>query len=247
MDLLNKELSGPAYNNICLSNDHIDIISLETLWKYDDNNIKVEACEFDKELIFSYVDNGYIRCFNIKSLYNLIINGIYNDPYTNKPFDESIIDKINKKVKLLMDSGVSFDDTLELTAEQNINLKITEIFFKYDKFGLYLDINIFKSFTKIDINKIYNEGRKIWKAFKEDNSLLAHKIIPNLIGFNENLSDIDDLESLRIILLNEFDRFISSGIDDTSKKLGGYIVIGAMCYVNDTIKDTYTMILDGIN
>lgn len=243
LDIKNAELSGPAFYNICIASDQIDIISLETLWKLNEKNERIDACEFDKKLLFSFEDNKHTRCLNIKSLYGMIKKGIYNNPFTNEPLKQEILNRINQKIKLLEDHGISLTNNQIVTKDQNLTLKITDVFSKYDNFGLFLDVKWFTSFSIKNLKSIFNEGNKMWTAFKEDNIIVAKNINPQLDGFDSNIDEIKDIYQMQMILLDQFDKFISSGINDVSKKMGGYVVIGALCYVSKEIKSIYNMFI----
>jgi len=244
-DILLKELSGPAYKNLCLSSDPIDILSQEQLW-IEKNNERIEKCDFDKRLIFSYRDNEFIRCFNIQSLLEQFEHNIFNDPFTQKQFSDEIIQNIRKKEKLLKEMNINIVNEKEikfLTPEQNMKNRVTSVFQLYDRLGLYLKVEWFHNLTKDQVIKIYHEAVNMWESFKNANKIAAPRILKDHEVFKYKYSsDVDDIK-IRMILLDIFEKFASSGEDVGAKTMGAQIILGAFVFVSQEVKNAYPNIL----
>jgi hypothetical protein len=233
-----SKLSGPCYNNICLSHNNIDIISREIIW-YERNNKKYNKCEFDKILIFSYYDKNKIWCFNILSLMKSLDNNYKINPFTNKPFSKKILNKIKKKIDFLKKINYKFEEEEINIIDKHILYK-NEVLKNFDILGLFIDIKWFNDLNILNLKNLYNELRSIWNAQKHYYQDYK-KIIPNNLVF-EDIRDLNRIE-LEEKVLGKFDSFISLGINEKFRKLGGYIVLGAFSYVSKDVKEIYNNII----
>lgn len=233
------KLSGPAYIDICVSHDDVDIISLETLWKYDGNGNKIDACEFDKKLVFSYVDDrGFIRCFNIKSLKEILDRGTIIDPITGEKFREDIINNIIEKIKILEDNNLIKYEKLIMLPIDELKCKITRVFKLFDELDIWMEINWFLDLTIDQTIKIYEEIHNMWNAFSEDNPDVAKNVLNGKTPFNNVIRSNDIIET-KNKLLDIFECFVVSGIYKHYKLTGAIIVIGGFAYVSLPVKEKF--------
>lgn len=238
----NIELSGPAYIDICLSHDNVDIISLEKLWIKNDKGEKIPKCEFDRRLIFSYEDNGIIRCFNIKSLYHLFKNKIYKDPFTNKAMNPELIDRINKKIEYIQSVGISLEyKKKKISKSKEVELKVVDAFKKFDSLGFYMRTEWFTDLDIQQLKKIYMEGKGIWSTFVSTNPDAAAQILPHgTTAFNDNnAKSVSNKIHLQNIVIDEFHKLLFSGINENAMRLGAYILVGIFAYVSSAVKEVY--------
>jgi hypothetical protein len=235
-----SKISGPCYKNILLSNNNIDIISREKLWCIK-NKKKISNCEFDKLLIFSFKNKNKnkIWCFNIISLKESIENNYKINPFTNKPFSKKILNKINKKINFLKKINYKFEKEELNIKDKHILLK-NEVFKKFDIMGLFLDIKWFDNLNIFQLNNLYYELKSIWNAQKMYYNDYK-KIIPEDIIFK----DVRNLDRLKLEdkILEKFDNFVTLGINENFRKMGGYIVIGAFSYISKEVKDIYNNVV----
>ncbi len=238
----NAKLSGPAFNNICLSHDPIDIVSLEVLWE-EENGTRVDKCEFDKALVFSYTDGELIRCLNIRTLYSMFKNDLYLDPFTNRPLCSKVIKRAKDKIAYLTNKGVPMEvkDEFQLTKEKELDLRILEVFQKFTQLGFFLENGWLLELDVESLQKIYVEGTSIWQAFVQDNYGLSRTILPVGTVFKSyiDVKQIQDIFHLRTMIINEFDKLVSSSESESAQKMGAYIAIGIFAYVSQTVKAIY--------
>ena len=241
------KISGPAYNNLCLIDNDKDILSHELILVIKNNN-KIPACEFDRFLLFSYKTKfNNIKGFNILSLKDMFNNDIYIDPFTNEQMDQTLINKINNKINFL--EKINYKSLLtenKLTNEDIHRMKINEILKKFDILGLFIDIRWFDKLDNNQIRTLYNEMQSMWQAFKSDNPNDSIYIMDDSFAFKvtkSTLNNTNDKNKLQEYIILEFDKLISSGLNDIAKKMGGYIAIGALIYVLPEVKSIYNDII----
>tara|TARA_A100001015_G_scaffold309202_1_gene408182 strand:+ start:2243 stop:3169 length:927 start_codon:yes stop_codon:yes gene_type:complete len=238
-----SKISGPGYDNIQLIDNDRDILSHELLWIIK-NNKKIPVCEFDRILLFSYKNKfGSIKGFNILSLKDMFNNNIYIDPYTNESMDKNLIDKINYKIKFLEKINYKHTNTETiLTNQDKHKMRINEVFKKFDILGLFIDIRWFDKLDNNQIKLLYRETKSIWEAYKSDNPYDSKFIMDDTQSFKitkSTLYNTNDKIKLEQYIITEFDKLISNGQNDIAKKMGGYIVIGALAYVLPEVKLIY--------
>lgn len=234
-----QKVSGPAYNNICISHDDIDSISLETLWKYNDKGEKVDACEFDKKLIFSYRDeNGFVRCFNIKSLKEILDSGTIINPITGTEFDDEVLSNMKEKIRILEENNLLTYDRIILSPTDELNCRITKVFQLFDKLDIFMETKWFIELDLTQVIRIYEETRNMWKAFTTDNPTMSNNILNGKNPFNGMTRSMDIIDA-KNKLLDVFEGFVTNGTNEQSKLTGAIIVIGGFAYVSEPVKDKF--------
>ena len=239
-------ISGPAYTNICVSHDDVDPISLETLWKYDEHGDKIDMCEFDKKLVFSYRDKrGFIRCFNIKSLKEILDRDSKIDPISGEEFETDIFENMKEKIKILEDNNLLRYDKIMLTPNDELKFKITKVLKLYDELDIWIDAEWVEKLTMDDTRRIYNEIKNMWDAFSTDNSNLANDVLNGKDPFVRMNNSMDLIKS-KNALLDVFENFVINGINKQSKLTGAIIVIGGFAYVSKDVKERFKEMIEFI-
>lgn len=174
-DVLMKEiisLVGPVYEDLRLSEDQCDPITLEKYWD-DETGERIVSKEIEKIFLFSYYDlNGKIRCLNIKTIKTLIDIDDLVHPVTFEPIPENDIERAKKLIELFSNKTVLFDE-VQIDIPKNITVKnrITKLFSQYHGDSINFDENWLLSINESeDFKQIIKKTREIFM----NNQYLVH-------------------------------------------------------------------------
>lgn len=227
-------LHGPARLNRKICNNSTDFITMEP----------IESINYHQFL--SYTDNdGFIYGFDIVSLYNLYLknNKDLQNPYNRKIFPESIIKtiktilRLSKILKIYIKLDIE-DDMQLVSTEKAIELRCLTLFQTIDSLGNYSNPQWFLSLDKNQIIKFICELIDIWNFRAQLSPEIKRNICPPIgdpfrtlsvqyIQYIEN-----NINNLRKTILEILEKLINNGIDNDSKSLGAYYVLGALTLVN---------------
>ena len=219
---------GPAYLRRNISVNDSDF--------YTCDNIN----DIPDDYFFSYKDDdNFIYSYDIRSFRELIYNKSLN-PYTNCEIPDRILDLFNQRIKqmaILKINIEEYKDEIELTEEQKFNQKVLEIFQKINKLGHYSHLEWFTGLSSKRLKIWYKEAEDIFNYRAQLSELDKKKIVPNGKAFKMRVSDfykIPDLnkKKLQLLVLNEIDLLISSGISDSDKYTGSLYVLTAFTIVS---------------
>ena len=231
---------GPAFKNKKICTNNTDCITMDSI--YD-----IEYPQF-----FSYKDvDGLIYGFDISSLYNLILkknankkilnNGV--NPYNRNEIPSEVINKIKMIIKLSkilkINVSVDYDNGLgKITNEKNVEMRALTLFQTIDSLGNYSSPNWFLSLSNLQLVKFIRELNDIWNYRAQLPYEVKKNICPPLGEpfRNINLASItlNDNLTIKQMILDIIEKFVNTGVDNDSKSLGAYYVLGALTLVNDS-------------
>jgi len=190
---------------------------------------------------FSFEDNGFIYGFDAKSLHNLIIkNKIPTNPYNRKILDNNVIQKFNKFLRygklLKKNTVVSLkDSTSSLSINKRIELNAHGIFQKIDSHGHITDANWFLSLEKPQLIKLIRELADIWNYRASLTSQVKVAICPPhgnpFSGINIHHLNNQNIQTLKMSILNIFDNLISKSPERNNQSLGAFYILGSLTLV----------------
>jgi hypothetical protein len=194
--------------------------------------------------IFCFKDNdGFTYGFHVKSFHNLILkNNEPANPYNRKIITKSTITKFNRFIKYGKKLGRKFeleikDEICELSKQKQLELRTHTIFHKIDEFGHITDTSWFLSLNRSQLKKLLLELIDIWN-YRASLSLQAKISIcpPNGNPFNTvNVNQFSsfDLEKMQEKILKIFNKLLTRGVDQNSKALGAFYILGSITLVNN--------------
>jgi hypothetical protein len=228
-----NKFHGPAFMNRNLCTNTSDFLTIE----------EMHTLPFSQ--FFSYRDvDDFVYGFDIISLYNLIIKSGKNvkNPYNRNNIPNDVIQNIRHLIRLSKILKIHIDVDIQdvnndISAQKSIELKILDIFQNIDSLGNYSDPAWFLSLNRNQILKFIRELHDIWDYRAQLAPDVKRKICPpNGDPFrNINVSHIlneSNIDNIRKIVYPLLDKFVNSGIDNDSKSLGAYYVLGALTLVN---------------
>ena len=220
--------------------------------------LKRELCTNDRDFLtddsikdlvhtqfFSYKDeDNFIYGFDIISLHNLILKSGINvkNPYNRNIIPTSVITNMRHLIRLsrLLHIKVEVDikdESDNITPQQNMELRVLDLFQNINGLGNYSDSVWFMSLTRALLIKFLRELMDIWNYRAQLSNEIKRQICPphgepfRLISFNYISCEIN-IDKIRITILNVLEKLVNTGIDRDSKSLGAYYVLGALTLVN---------------
>jgi hypothetical protein len=236
---------GPAVNKRKLCNNVSDFLSLDDI-------DKIPYSQF-----FSYKDNdGFIYGFNIKSFYNLLKNDNEpKNPYNREAIHQDIktqfikLLKYGKLLKEILIVNINHDLN-KLSITQQISLKANRIFQKIDSFGHITDTNWFLG---LDVGKLIMLIRELVDIWDYRASLSQQtKILicpPNgnpFFGLNLSSLATQNIQTIKMNLLNIFDKMINSSPDQNNQSLGAFYILGALTLVNNQAAESMPWLYESV-
>lgn len=234
--LINKinTCKGPALFNRVKCVNETDFLTLEKI---------SDICY---EQFISYKDkSGFIYGFNISSIYNLYKQKKVCNPYNRSKFPEDLklkVKQIYKIGKLLnMPSNIDFNNVEEdISHEKKIKFKTIDLFNQIDQHGFITNIEWFLNLNRIKLCKLIKEIMDVWNYRLQIPIVQKMKICPMVNpfdGFRQQLYINKPFHILQNKILKILKNFITMGVDDESKRLGCYYVLGSLTLVSVSAAD----------
>jgi hypothetical protein len=230
-----KYFHGPASMNrkICTNKD--DFITLEP----------VEEINFHQFLSYKDTD-GFIYGFDIISLHNLFLKSksieCVRNPYNRNLIPEAVIKTIKSIIRLgkilKIQIKLHYDDeTQNISMEKLLELRALQLFQNIDALGNYSNSQWFLSLNRNQIIKFVRELNDIWNYRAQLSYEVKRNICPPFgdpfrsLNF-QYLHNEYELFNVKKNVLEIMEKFVNSGINNDSKSLGAYYVLGALTLVN---------------
>jgi hypothetical protein len=190
---------------------------------------------------FSYKEQNYIYCFDIRSFELLLEKYKSINPYTRNIISDTTKQNCYKIIKYLKKNNLFNNYELDiLTEEQEITQNIIKIFQKIDSFGYNTDILWFSNLSYDSLYKLWFYLEDIWKfranlSIEQKNNIINNSINPFNMYYkiknknkNKTISKID----LQYYILDDFNIFLSSGKNKEYSNIGCLYVLTALSMVS---------------
>tara|TARA_B100001063_G_scaffold246888_1_gene288334 strand:+ start:1399 stop:2487 length:1089 start_codon:yes stop_codon:yes gene_type:complete len=256
-----KELYKRVYNYLKLSYSATIIQSyfrgyIRRFWmKIKLNNYKIKDAvndtdffslvslkEFKKQDLIFINDEGFIYCFYVKSLYNLFKKSKKPlNPYNRKPFTQKTISNLKNLISISKLLGEEIDLEIKnnldsMNEEAKLKQLVLSIFEKIDNLGHITSPTWFLNLSRGRLIKFYRELLDIWEYRSqipiETKKKIIHPHGKPFLGYNYTRFSTYNLLKLKKIILTIINDFLTCGIDEASKSLGAFYVLGALTIVS---------------
>jgi len=193
--------------------------------------------EIPSNMFFSYFDNnnGFWYGFDIRSLSGLMEQAVPLNPYTRTIIPPKIVDRFNDYCDNLKDSGVELKfGKPKLSKTQKMLDRMLCVFQKIDMLGNYTDYNWFRMLKPSKLRSLYLQMQDIW-VYRSNMTLTDRKrIVKSGVVFHLNKNALlkKSLEQLRYLILDDFDRMVTEGIDHSEKVLGAMQILTGLVQVS---------------
>jgi hypothetical protein len=227
---------GPALLKRSLCTNETDFFTMDELTELPNNQF------------FSYQDiDGFVYGFDIVSLYNLIKKNERSvqlqNPYNRNAIPVHALNNLKTLIRLskILKTPVSLeivDIVSTINGEKPVETRIFELFQNIDALGNYSCSEWFTSLNRHMLVRFMRELLEIWNYRAQITNETKYAICPpNGDPFrNFNINNVylePEIDNIRKMILNVLEKFINHGIDDSSKSLGAYYVLGALTLVNE--------------
>lgn len=226
------KLHGPALKNreLCVNNqDFLTFTELKTIPYYQFYSFK------DKD--------NFVYGFDLCSIYNMIKDGEYvKNPYNRNDLPKDILKslkkiiKISKKIKLPLNIKLE-DDSDKLSYKKKTELRALNVFQKFDSMGFITDSNWLMNLSRNRCIRYIRELDDVWNYRAQINTETKNSILPpygrlfNNINLNNIFSTKTELY-IKNFILDIIEKLITSGINESSRSLGGFYALGTLTIVS---------------
>jgi hypothetical protein len=218
-----RKMFGPGLYNKCVNIEDVYTFELKT--------------DIDINYFFSYMEDNSIYWFDIITFIKLIHFSSYN-PYTRKQISINIINNAKYKIKYLERHGYAIINiTDKLTDKQIIKQRMITVFHKYDELSHYTNHEWFEKLTFPQLKTLYKFAKDIWNYRASLTTYQKNRIVLNGIAFNYSIQyihnmNISQFQELRNILLCEYDRFVTEGVNIVERRLGSLLMLTALVMIS---------------
>jgi hypothetical protein len=206
----------------------------------------VEEINFHQFLSYKDTD-GFIYGFDIISLHNLFLKSkdieSVRNPYNRNLIPEAVIKTIKSLLRISRILKIKIylhyeDDTQNLSLEKVLELRALQLFQHIDALGNYSNYQWFLSLNRSQIVKFVKELNDIWNYRAQLSNEIKRNICPpNGDPFRnvsiQYLNTEVQLFNVKKLVLELMEKFVNSGINNDSKSLGAYYILGALTLVNN--------------
>jgi len=225
---------GPAYLKRNLCTNACDFLTFD------------EVKDIPLEQFFSYKDeDGLIYGFDLLSLNNLLFKttGPIKNPFTTKLIPKYIIDDFKSlirisrvlKINILTEIRNVWEDVSD---KKTVELRALSLFQAIDALGNYSNCQWFLELNRNELIKFLRELIDIWNYRAPLTQQTKREICPpngnpfhNLPSLHV-LNTMQNVDDIKRSILTCLEKLVNTGINEGSKGLGAFYVLGALTLAN---------------
>jgi hypothetical protein len=208
------------------------------------NTVEITSFDdiFDIPSVYYYLFNDSLSNksfgFDIRSLLAILKSDYPSCPYTFRNYTDYEKNSIWNYAKILSRNGVVLEfDKLELNKEQELEMRMKDVFHKINMLDNYSSHLWFKNLDIKELASLYSKLEDIWNYRVGMDTVEKMRILQTNNGnaFMMSINTIKHIKSkiqLQEILLNEIDRFITEGINRDERKLGAMLMLTGLVEVS---------------
>ena len=174
--------------------------------------------------------------YDIRTLVEIINSEYKSCPYTFRPFTNIEIETITHHTNKLTKYGVNISiEKQKLSPEEEVEMKMKDVFHQINMLDNYTNHTWFKNLNLYQLMELYIKAQDIWVYRSEIPLEGKKKIVKNGIAFDIPIPIIKTFKTkirLQNIILDEFNRFTTEGVDRDEKKLGAILVLTGLVEVS---------------
>jgi hypothetical protein len=238
---------GPAYYNRPISTNDVDFFSTESV------------SDISGYMFFSYCDEDkHVYSFDIRSIYTLIqrarVHGeMPTNPFTRAPIHGIVVRKVNSLVKWLTDRHINVEwaPLSPPTPEQQIRMKVVDLFTKIDELNYYSSPDWMLSLDLPGQKRLYKELHALWTHRAGLSIQQKQLIVPNFVSrlFRYAPWALFDqtTESMMRLNMGVMRMLISSAEDRNDRILGAMYVVSALTLVHPQARLAYPWLYESVS
>jgi len=207
---------------------------------YNDTDILTFTSKYDIESKYFYVFSDTITnkqfAYDIRTLFEIINSNYSSCPYTMRKFTDDEKNKITEYCTLLTEKNIIVKiEKPVLSEKEEIEMKMKDLFHKINMLDNYTDYTWFKNLGLSQLINLYIYSEDIWNYRSNMTADAKKRIVHGGVVFNIPLQIIKNQKSvtkMRTILLTDFMKCITEGVDINEKKLGAILILTALVEVS---------------
>ena len=211
----------------------------------NDTDILTFTCKYEIPEKYFYIFNDNINnkkyAYDIRTLYQIIESEYPSCPYTFRTFTNEEKDTIIEYKNKLSQKGIDVDiPKVVLTIEEETEMKIKDVFYQINMLDNYTNPSWFKKLELYQLMELYVRTEDIWNYRSSMDMESKKRIVNNGTAFNIPVPIIKTLKSkikLQNIILNDYIRLITEGINREEKKLGAILILTGLVEVSIDASD----------
>ena len=174
--------------------------------------------------------------YDIRTLIEILYSDNPSCPYTFRQFTDEEKNKIYEYKIYLEWKNIDLTiEKVKMSEQEETDMKIKDVFYKINMLDNYTNPQWFKNLTLPQLIDLYVRLEDIW-CYRTAMPMEARRnILYNGIAFNAPLYIIKLQKSLlkmQNIILDEFLRFVTEGINRDEKKLGAILILSGLVEVS---------------
>ena len=236
-----EKLHGPAFYNRTLCNNNDDFVTCQNI-----SDIKYNQ-------FISFVDSdNFIYGFDVSSLYHLYIRSETNNmknPYNRNLISNNVIHDLKRMIKISKLLKIPIITSINDVEVENISIE-SRCLTLFQNIGNYSDSNWFLSLNQRQLKKFLRELYDIWNYRAQISYITKCNICPpngNPFQFQGyNIYETENYELLQNNILIILENIVNRSIDNDSKVLGGYYILGALTLVSPIAAETLPWLYDSM-
>lgn len=244
--LRSRRLHGPAFWHRALCTNDADFFSTDPV------------SDISGVTFFSYKDpDNHVYGFDVRSIHTLIYRARTagespTNPFTRAHFAPEVLRSVTACVRLLNKRGLPTEwaPLTPPTPEQQIRMKIVDIFAKIDELNYYSSPEWFLELDEDDHREYYGHLYNIWTHRAGLSMAQKNTIVP---GFHTRLFRFarwaladQPLESLQRMNLQVIRLLITSAADRNDRILGAMYAVSALTLVSDAARTAYPWLYESV-
>lgn len=206
----------------------------------NDNDILTFIDKYDIPNKYFYIFNDKVTnkkyAYDIRTLIEIINSEYKSCPYTFRPFtNEEMKDVLDYGIKLSKHGISTTIEKQKLSPEEEVEMKMKDVFHQINMLDNYTNYMWFRNLNLYQLMELYIKVQDIWIYRSEISLASKKKIIKNGIAFDIPIPIIKTFKTkirLQNIILDEFNRFTTDGIDRDEKKLGAILMLTGLVEVS---------------
>jgi hypothetical protein len=248
--LLVEEIKKVIEKNRYYDANQYSIIKIQTFYRrwiiykrslcVNDNDILTFTCKYEipNQYFYRFKDSNTQKwyAYDIRTLLKIIESKYPSCPYTFRTFTEDEKDQIYLYKIKLINLGLELEvEKKVLTFEEQTEMKMKDVFYEINMLDNYTNHFWFKNLELYELIDFYLKMQDLW-SYRTDMTIEAKKrIISNGTVFNVPAYIIKGQKSkikLQNVILDEFVRLISEGINIDERKLGAMLILTILVEVS---------------
>lgn len=206
----------------------------------NDTDILTFTSKYDIPNNYFYTFNDILTkkkyAYDIRTLLQIINSDYSSCPYTFRPFTQDEINNIINHKNKLLKWGINIETEKNiLSPEEETDMKIKDVFYQINMLDNYTNHLWFKNLNLNELFNLYIVMEDIWNYRSNMDIESKKKIIKNGQIFTISIPAIKQQKSIikmQNIILDEFIRLITEGVDREEKKLGAILILTGLVEIS---------------